>query len=280
MRKLLFAILMVTTLGGCAAQVCIGTSCSSSSYAPNVYTSGPLKQTTRTDSAPPMSADDLRHQQEGCTLTAAEWTTRGFHRHWECTHSYEVANVAQAAPPIRVVQAVTTPNFSVRQEVTTFVPPPPVVQQTVSESCDMSVFHAKNVSARDVSHTGHWHAFAKHYGCWTQAEVAGIIRRNDASVLRVSPEGIMSIVGQQIGRTWSNRQAFASWLSSSEVREVVCTSQLLEGADFGRVDDAGKIDLQFHRDCYSGEKLLVTQVNGREAPFLSEACLNPVVRKP
>ncbi len=120
----------------------------------------------------------------------------------------------------------------------------------------------------------------------SREDLAAAFKVCDEKVLRVSVETFINRIGNLGIPSPQDQAKFAAWIAvSGYVKEVACTSKLLEGYYMSRASADGKtIDMEWTRkSCYKNEKFLAfVNVDGIKQPFLSLSCANiltPIKRR-
>lgn len=113
----------------------------------------------------------------------------------------------------------------------------------------------------------------------SRKDLAAAFKADSKKILRVPTATFIREIGSLGLPSPQDQEKFAEWiLSSSQVKEVACTSKLLGKFYMSRASkDGRKIDMKWNRkSCYKGEKLLVyVHDDGKsDQPFLSLGCGN------
>ncbi len=113
----------------------------------------------------------------------------------------------------------------------------------------------------------------------TKDQIAALIEADNRSVLHVSARTICDQFAARLGRgAFESIAACGSWLRSSEVSTVACTSDELKQLYLARTDrrTGTLFDFTWHRDrCDPGEQFLVYQ--GQR--FASSTCINLILQR-
>ncbi len=134
--------------------------------------------------------------------------------------------------------------------------------------------HAAEPRVRQVAYD----AFFLKNSLANKQQLAEVLEQNNQKLLKVSPEHLVRILGNEHVPEANSVQTFVKFLRSAQVFEVACLDYNRPGTKMYRVSTGGQqTDSTWSRPCYAGERWLAYKDSqGGVVPFLSLSCGNPL----